>query len=76
MLKMNYWGEKWDLHVDICPCDVHFNEWVEANKLTGKMIYHFGTGTHHVVGLRAGGERLGNVGVRASPPRRRNTTPM
>ena len=59
MLKMNYWGQKWDLHVDICPCDVHFNEWVEAQKLTGKTIYHFGTGTHHVVGLRQA--ELGNA---------------
>ena len=59
MQKMNYWGEKWDLHVDICPCDVHFNEWVEASKIVGKTIYHFGTGTHHVVGLRQA--ELGNT---------------
>jgi len=25
-------------------CDIHSNEWVEASKLTGKTIYHFGTG--------------------------------
>ena len=59
MLKMNYWGAKWDLHTDICPCDVHFNEWVEANKIANKVIYHFGTGTHHVVGLRQA--ELGNA---------------
>ena len=58
MAQMNYWGEKWDLHVEMCPCDVHFNEWVEASKLTGKTIYHFGTGTHHVVGKRQ--SELGN----------------
>ena len=50
MLKMNYWTDKWDLHEDVCPCDVQFNDWVEREKLTGKAIYHFGTGTHHVVG--------------------------
>ncbi len=55
---MNYWGDKWDLHVDICPCDVHFNEWVEATGIAGRTIYHFGTGTHHVVGLRQA--ELGN----------------
>jgi hypothetical protein len=59
MQKMNYWGEKWDLHVDICPCDVHFNEWVEANKMGGRTIYHFGTGTHHVIGRRQA--ELGNA---------------
>ena len=58
MLKMNAWGMKWDLHVNVCPCDVHFNDWVEERKLTGKTIYHFGTGTHHVVGLRQA--ELGN----------------
>jgi hypothetical protein len=52
MQKMNIWPDKWDLHVNVCPCDVHFNEWVEAQKLTGKTFYHFGTGTHHVVGLK------------------------
>jgi hypothetical protein len=59
MQKMNYWGQKWDLHVDVCPCDVHFNEWIEAKKIVGKTIYHFGTGTHHVVGLRQA--ELGNA---------------
>jgi len=52
MLKMNYWTDKWDLHVNVCSCDVHFNEWTEANKFSGKTTYHFGTGTHHVGGLR------------------------
>ena len=59
MQKMNYWGEKWDLHVDVCPCDVHFNEWIEASKIAGRTIYHFGTGTHHVIGLRQA--ELGNT---------------
>jgi hypothetical protein len=49
---MNFWDMKWDLHVEICPCDVHFNEWTEAKQLAGRTIFHFGTGTHHVVGLR------------------------
>ena len=59
MQKMNYWPDKWDLHVDVCPCDLHFNQWTEATKITGKTIYHFGTGTHHVVGLRQA--ELGNL---------------
>jgi hypothetical protein len=59
MVQMNYWGEKWDLHVNVCPCDVHINEWVEAKKLSGKTIYHFGTGTHHIVGERQAA--LGNA---------------
>jgi hypothetical protein len=59
MQKLNASGYKWDLHPDICPCDVHFNEWVKAHKLVGKTIYHFGTGNHHVVGR--GQAELGNA---------------
>jgi hypothetical protein len=59
MQQMNYWGEKWDLHADVCPCDVQFNEWVDAKKIAGKTIYHFGTGAHHVVGIRQA--ELGNT---------------
>jgi hypothetical protein len=51
MLKMNFWDAKWDLDEAQCPCDIHFNQWIEANKISGKTIYHFGTGTHHIVGL-------------------------
>jgi hypothetical protein len=51
MLKMNFWDAKWDLDEAQCPCDVHFNDWIEANKIAGKTIYHFGTGMHHIVGL-------------------------
>ncbi len=60
MLKMNYWGEQWGLHPDVCPCDVHFNEWVEANGITNNVIYHFGTGTHHVIGRRQAELGAGN----------------
>ena len=61
MLKMNYWSEKWDLHVNVCPCDQHFNEWIEERKITGKTIYHFGTGTHHIVGMRQAELDAGNM---------------
>ena len=68
MLKMNYWTDKWDLDEDICPCDVHFNDWTEDRKISGKTIYHFGTGTHHVIGRRQAENGLGNVvlGITAS----------
>ena len=49
-MKLNYWKESWHLQVKTCPCDVHFAEYLEANQTTGKMIFHFGTGAHHVLG--------------------------
>lgn len=60
MLKMNYWTDKWDLAEDVCPCDVHFNHWVEAEGLKDKLIYHFGTGTHHVIGAEQATNGSGN----------------
>jgi hypothetical protein len=66
---MNFWDAKWDLDEAQCPCDIHFNEWIEAHALSGKTIYHFGTGKHHVVGLRQATTGSGNVvfGITASP---------
>jgi hypothetical protein len=68
MLKMNLWDAKWDLDEAQCPCDIHFNQWVEANKIAGKTIYHFGTGTHHIVGLTQAANGSDNVtfGITAS----------
>ena len=61
MLKMNVWDAKWDLDEAQCPCDVHFNQWIEANRITGKTIYHFGTGMHHIVGLTQAANGLDNL---------------
>ena len=69
MLKMNFWDAKWDLDEAQCPCDIHFNQWLEAEKITGKTIYHFGTGTHHIVGLTQAANGSGNAvfAITASP---------
>ena len=68
MPALNYWTDKWDLHVDICPCDVHVNDWLKENKVSNKLIYHFGTGTHHVIGKEQAGNGSGNMvfGITAS----------
>jgi hypothetical protein len=61
MPKMNTWAAKWDLDEAQCPCDVHFNDWLADRQLTGQCIYHFGTGTHHVVGRAQAENGSGNV---------------
>jgi hypothetical protein len=68
MLKMNLWDAKWDLDEAQCPCDIHFNQWIEANEIANKTIYHFGTGTHHVVGIKQAENGLNNavIGITAS----------
>jgi len=66
---MNLWNAKWDLDEGRCPCDIHFNDWIDDQKLTGKTIYHFGTGKHHVIGIRQATNGSNNVvfGITASP---------
>lgn len=66
MLKMNYWTDKWDLNEIVCPCDVHFNDWVAKQKLKNKTIYHFGTGTHHVVGIKQAQRKNRTYAITAS----------
>ncbi|WP_197933293.1 hypothetical protein [Bosea sp. ANAM02] len=68
-MKMNIWDAFWGLEIEQCPCDVHFVEWLEQEKLRGKRIYHFGTGGHHYVGLRCAEPHLDNtvLGITASP---------
>lgn len=61
MPNMNYWQDSWELQEDVCPCDIHFNEWLERRDVRGKLIYHFGTGTHHVVGSRQASNGSNNV---------------
>ena len=61
MLKMNFWNAKWDLDIAQCPCDAHFNDWVKQKKLRNKLIYHFGTGTHHVIGIKQATNKSNNA---------------
>jgi hypothetical protein len=61
MATMNLAPFKWDLHPDVCPCDVHMNEWIEAKGIAGKAIYHFGSGNHHVIGRRQAANGSGNA---------------
>jgi hypothetical protein len=59
--KLQFWDDCWDLRVKDCPCDVHFVEWLDENRITDAAIYHFGTGGHH------------HVGIECAAPHRRNS---
>ncbi len=67
--KLHFWDAVWDLHLDVCPCDAHFNQWVDAQKISNAAIFHFGTGTHHIVGIHAADGKANNCvyGITASP---------
>lgn len=67
--KLHYWDAFWDLRIDECPCDIHFCDWLEKNDITNKSIFHFGTGGHHIVGIRTSENGSGNcvLGITAAP---------
>ncbi|MDP2357588.1 MAG: hypothetical protein Q8M31_16215 [Beijerinckiaceae bacterium] len=67
--KMHFWDAFWDLRVDECPCDIHFCDWLEKEELKNKTIFHFGTGGHHIVGIRTAENGSGNcvLGITAAP---------
>ena len=66
---LHYWDQSWDLRVAECPCDIHFLEWLEEKDKRGKSIFHFGTGSHHIVGLKTAEDGSDNavLGITASP---------
>lgn len=53
MAKLDLWKDPWPLDEKQCPCDVHFTRFLREKNRTGQVIFHFGTGDHHHVGLNA-----------------------
>jgi hypothetical protein len=66
---LHYWDAYWDLREKECPCDVHFVEWLDKNRITDSTIYHFGTGGHHFVGIECASDKRRNavLGITAAP---------
>jgi len=52
MTKLNYWDATWSLDEAQCPCDLHFVEYLAQKGASNAVIFHFGTGNHHIVGLK------------------------
>ena len=69
MTKLNYWNQTWSLDEVQCPCDLHFVQYLEDKKVTNATIFHFGTGNHHIVGLKGAEDGVNNavLGITASP---------
>lgn len=49
----NYYREtsSWELKPHLCPCDVDFIKYLEQQQIQNQTIFHFGTGSHHILGL-------------------------
>lgn len=50
--RLRYIAHSWPLRPDVCPCDVHFCDYLDERGIRGRAIFHFGSGGHHVVGTR------------------------
>lgn len=49
---LQIWDAVWSLDEEQCPCDLHFTQWLEQEAVKDRTIFHFGSGIHHLVGLR------------------------
>jgi hypothetical protein len=68
-MSLNIWDAFWGLETALCPCDIHFCEWLEEAGIKNKSIFHFGTGGHHILGTHNVDKKLNNaiLGITASP---------
>ncbi|MDB5545320.1 MAG: hypothetical protein JWO64_2469 [Hyphomicrobiales bacterium] len=67
--KLHFWDAVWDLQLAQCPCDAHFCDWLETEQIKDASIFHFGTGSHHIIGIRTAENGSNNcvLGITASP---------
>ena len=52
-MRLNYWEASWPLVAEMCPCDLHFLEYLQTREIRDKVIFHFGTGEHHILGKKS-----------------------
>lgn len=47
---MEHLRHTWPLQTALCPCDVHFADFLDRHRIADSTIFHLGTGEHHHVG--------------------------
>lgn len=69
-LQLNYWKHSWPLRPDACPCDLHFCDYLQTFQIRDKVVFHFGSGEHHIVGRENAALEVPNhiLAVTASQP--------
>ena len=69
MSKLNFYEIGWYLDEAQCPCDIHLVQYIDRQSIRDRTIFHFGTGEHHIVGVRCHELGTGNkvLGITASP---------
>jgi hypothetical protein len=51
-VQLNYWNASWPLNEERCPCGIHLVEYVRQRRIHGQTIFHFGSGEHHILGVK------------------------
>lgn len=69
MSELHIYKDNWPFMEEVCPCDAHLMDFVADRDIRDAAIYHFGTGGHHLVGLRCleDGRNNSVFGITASP---------
>lgn len=49
-MRLNFFNNSWPLRPDICSCDLDFLAYLKFHQIKNKMIFHFGSGAHHILG--------------------------
>ena len=67
--RLRYIAHSWPLRPTVCPCDVHFCDYLDERSIRGRSVFHLGTGGHHLVGARnhAEGWRNEILGLTLAP---------
>jgi hypothetical protein len=60
----------WPLRPRVCPCDIDLCDYLRDRNIRRRSIFHFGSGGHHLVGVRNRDDGLENevLAITASPP--------
>ncbi|MGL4810246.1 MAG: hypothetical protein ACRCXM_00595 [Beijerinckiaceae bacterium] len=69
MSELHIYKDNWPFMEEVCPCDAHLMDFIADRDIRNGAVYHFGTGGHHLVGLRAleDGRNNSVFGITASP---------
>jgi hypothetical protein len=50
--RLRFVHYSWPLRTEVCPCDIHFCDYLRKRDIRRRSVFHFGPGGHHLVGLR------------------------
>lgn len=50
--RLRFVHYSWPLRAGACPCDPDFHDYLLERGIRGRSIFHFGSGGHHLVGVR------------------------